>query len=363
MATKILLATPLYPPEIGGPATYSALLEKELPKKGADLKLVAFRDSRQLPKVIRHIHYFVELLKAMGDCQVVFAQDTVSVGLPAMLAAKVRRRKFMLRVPGDYAWEQSVQRYAVKDSIDDFQNKKYGWRVEFLRFLQIMVAKGADVVITPSDYFNRLVSGWGVQAEKVKTIYNGLDLNIEAIQVENAKPKTMITAGRLVPWKGIAGLIKLLTQLPDWNLEIVGDGPDRKRLEEIAKEVGVSDRVKFHGSISRTEVFARIQAADVFVLNTEFESFSFQVVEAMYSGTPVVTTNVGSLPELIEHGVHGLLVNPGDSQAIKEAVLSTKSEPGIWQTRTESAKEKAKLFSIDNTVSAVAKTVAEINHE
>src|SRR3989344_4474464 len=133
---KIVIATPLYPPDIGGPATYSKLLFDELPKRGVDVTVLSFGEVRALPKIIRHFFYFLKLLKRGRGVDIIFAQDTVSVGFPSLWASKILGKRFFVRVPGDYAWEQATQRYGVTDSVDEFQNKRYGWRVEFLRKIQ-----------------------------------------------------------------------------------------------------------------------------------------------------------------------------------------------------------------------------------
>jgi glycosyltransferase involved in cell wall biosynthesis len=229
----ILVATGIYPPEIGGPATYTVLLEKELPKYGYTVSALPFSVSRHLPKLFRHLDYALKLAKRARQADVIFAQDVASVGLPALIVAKLLRKVFLVRVPGDYAWEQSVQRYGVKDNIDDFQTRSYGLRVGTLRCIQSCVTRYADTVITPSDYFRELVSGWGVSKENCITIYNGVDLNVVAAPVEKPTRFTIVSAGRLVPWKGFLALIEILKTHPDWQLIILGDGPERERYQTL----------------------------------------------------------------------------------------------------------------------------------
>src|SRR3989344_6965870 len=101
--TKVLIATPLYPPEIGGPATYASVLEKELPKRGIEVEVLAFREVRSLPKIVRHGAYFLRCIAKGRDCDIIFAQDPVSVGLPALLASKFMRKRFIVKIVGDYA--------------------------------------------------------------------------------------------------------------------------------------------------------------------------------------------------------------------------------------------------------------------
>jgi glycosyltransferase involved in cell wall biosynthesis len=280
----------------------------------------------------------------------IFAQDVASVGLPALIAAKLLGKPFFVRVPGDYAWEQSTQRFMVTDSIDEFQKKKYGRRIEFLRSIQKLVTKNADQVITPSNYFRALVTGWGVSQDKISTIYNGVNLEIEPELVTKPAPLTIVTAGRLVPWKGFYTLIEMMRELPSWHLVIIGEGPERAKLEALIKELHLESRIELVGNVSREEVFGWCRAADVFVLNTHFESFSYQIVEAMHAGVPVITTTVGSLPELLTDKREGLLVTPDDTSAIVAGVKSVVTDKLLWQTRTRAAIEKAETFSIATTV-------------
>lgn len=347
---KILIATGIYPPDIGGPATYSKLLFDEFPKRGVEVVVLSFREVRRLLKIIRHIIYFLKLLKKAREVDIIFAQDTVSVGFPSLLVSKFLRKKFFVRVPGDYAWEQATQRFGVTDSVDEFQNKRYGWRVEFLRKVQRMTVNGADTVIAPSRYFKQLVSKWVKKPEKVFCIYNGIDLKTIPESPGIYEPKTIISAGRLVPWKGFATLIKILKFLPEWKLFIAGDGPIRKELENIAAQNGVGARVFFLGQIPREDLIQKIQNSEVFVLNTSFESFSFQIVEAMATGTPVIATNIGNLPEIIDNWKSGILITPNDEKALIFSIEHLSLDKIFREQIIIEARKKSQQFSIGNTL-------------
>ena len=347
---KILIATPLYPPDIGGPATYSQLLFNELPKRGVRVSVLSFGEVRGLPKIIRHLVYFFKLIKKSYRVDIMFAQDTASVGFPTLLAAKILGKRFFVRVPGDYAWEQATQRYDVKDSVDEFQTKKYGWRVEFLRKIQKMTVNGAETVIAPSQYFRQLVSRWVNEPQKVFCIYNGIDLTTIPKSDGKYEPKTIISAGRLVPWKGFVALIKIMKVLPEWKLFIAGDGPMRRELESAVIHNEVKARVFFLGQIPREELVQKIQKSDIFVLNTSFESFSFQVVEAMAAGVPVVTTNIGNLPEIIDSGKSGILVAPNDEETIILSITHLSSDATFRERIIVEARKKSQQFSIENTL-------------
>lgn len=359
---KILIATPLYPPDIGGPATYGKLLHDELPKRGVSVSVVSFGEVRSWPRGVRHLIYFFKLLQALPGTQAILAQDPISTGLPALLAARLGRKKFLIRVAGDYAWEQAVQRWGVKDSIDDFQNRRYGLKTEFVRWIQKFVVRRADRVITPSHYFGRLVAAWGPGADKITVIYNGIKLADLPASVEDwsRRSQTIISAGRLVPWKGFSELVDLVSDLPEWRLIIVGDGPERLALEKQILFRRVADRVTLLGQVPPERLFSLLTSAGVFILNTAFESFSFLVVEAMDAGIPVITTTVGSLPELITDNQEGILVKPNDTVTIKRALQRIISENEWRQALIHRARQKAREFSIDATMANLEKLLKDL---
>lgn len=357
---RIVLATGIYPPEEGGPATYSKLLHDKLPEEGFVVEVYPFRTVRRFPRWLRHFLYFLKLWRAAFGADIVYAQDTVSVGFPALLAAKLSFTKFIIRVPGDYAWEQGRQRYGIEDSIDDFQNKTYGLSVEFLRRIQKFVVSRADRVITPSLYFRDVVREWVSKKERVVTIYNGVDFQELAVSVNTYIPKTLITAGRLVPWKGFVKVIELMEELPDWKLYIAGEGPFRKVLEDTIEKRGLRQKVYMLGSVPRKGLAQRIKEAEIFILNTHFESFSFQVVEVMNLGTPVITTDVGNLREIIEDKKEGILIQPDNMEQMKASIAEIHTNEHVRKQYVESAYRKSKEFSIENTIQKTASLIRDL---
>lgn len=349
---RLLIATGLYPPDIGGPATHTKMLEEYLPKHNWNVDVVTFGSVRRFPKFFRHILFFFLCLKKGKSADVILAQDAGSTGFPAMCAAKILRKPFVVRMSGDYAWEQSVQRFGVTDTIDMFQKKKYGFRTEFFRSVRTFVSRRANVVVTPSNYFKSIVEGWGIPSERVITIYNGIALDIAPLYPAEVPPgHIIVSAGRLVSWKGFDTLIQVVSELgEEWHLVLLGDGPEYESLQRCASENGVVERIHFEGRVTREQMFGWCKSANVFVLNTSFESFSFQIVEAMSAGVPVVTTHIGSLPELITDGVEGRLVAPDDRIALRDAILSTIHEEEMWLERVNAAQKRSGYFSIEHTV-------------
>lgn len=361
---RLLIATPLYPPDAGGPATYSRLLEEELPRLGSEVVLVKFGDVRHLPVVIRHIVYVGKLLRAAVSADVVLALDPVSTGLPALIASSVLRKPFLVKVVGDYAWEQGVQRFGIKDELDVFvKNKDVPIQVALFRFVQTRVVTLAKAVVVPSHYLKRIVEAWGIEKQKIFVIPNAITVSCNAQDTTSVEKKySVITVGRLVPWKGMSGVIDavsiLQNDIPEISLTIVGDGPDRNVLERYAKDNGVA--VHFPGQQSPTKTHESIDRASVFVLNSTYEGMSHVLLEALALRKPIIATRVGGNAEVLSHNVSGILIESGDTRALAEAIKSVLTNTSFANTLARGAYEASKAYtpeSVARSVDHLIKTI------
>ncbi|MDE1944529.1 MAG: glycosyltransferase family 4 protein, partial [Patescibacteria group bacterium] len=206
-----------------------------------------------------------------------------------------------------------------------------------------------------------IVAGWGVSAARLKRIYLGLPPLPPAREpADRPAGRLLVSIGRFVPWKGFGLLIDLLPDLPGWQLALVGDGPLAPALKAQAAARGVSERVRFTGALSRAEALGWLACADAFALNTAFESFSFQVLEAMLAGAPVIATTVGSLPELIDNGVEGVLLAPSDRAGFLEAIRSVERDPETWAARRAAARRASADFSLGASAGAFAEAIMTV---
>jgi glycosyltransferase involved in cell wall biosynthesis len=325
---RLLIATGLYPPESGGPATYTKLLEERLPALGFEVSVLPFSRVRHLPKVFRHAAYFFKCMHMTRHANVVYAQDTVSVGFPAALAAVVLRKPFFVRVPGDHAWEQARQRFGVQDSLDEFQHKRYGWRVEFLRSLALFTVRRATKVVVPSEYMKRIVSAW--TSVPVVRIYSSIDLALaHTLPAHRPEGFLVVSSGRPVPWKNFDAVERVVAQEPAWQFFLAKDLP-------------------------RAEALGWVKAADVFVLNSTYEGLPHALIEAIALGTPIVATRVGGNQELIEDGTEGLLIPVNDEKALHAALIKISSDPVTARARAEAARSKLSKFSINTTIKEIS---------
>jgi len=367
---KILVATGLYPPDIGGPATYAKMLEAELPAHGYEPIIVPFGSVRHLPKIIRHGAYLRMLMQHARDCDIVYALDPVSVGLPALIVSRLRRVPFALRLGGDYAWEQGRIRYGLTSTLDQYTADPSGrpLRVRALAWLQGFVTRRARIVVAPSEYLKRIIVTWGVREDRVKVIYSALfplpvHARRESIREQLEYSGTvLITAARLTPWKGIDMLITLVRRYRDMGtdvtLVVAGDGEARASLEARTHELGIEDCVRFVGTLSKDALGAAIKGADVFVYNTQYEGLPHQLLEVMDLGVPVVTTDIPGNREIITDGTHGLLVPPNDVAAFMQSIDRLTSGTALSERLTQNARVRAREFAQTDVVQELVELYA-----
>jgi sugar transferase (PEP-CTERM/EpsH1 system associated) len=195
-------------------------------------------------------------------------------------------------------------------------------------------------VTVSRDLNDWLVTVVGIPSAKVLTICNGVDTarfgagDAVAARAALALPldrPVIGTVGRLDPVKDQAGLIEAFARVrrdhPRALLVIAGDGPCRPQLEALVATLGLGSDVRLLGE--RKDVPQVLQAMDVFVLPSIAEGISNTVLEAMATGLPVVATRVGGNPELVEDGVSGVLVRPGDRETLAAAIAGYLADPAL----------------------------------
>lgn len=377
---RVLLISNLFPPDIGGPATYVSRLAHDLhrrghsvqllvcaedPSNGSDYPFPVHRVSRRIFMPVRLLIVLLWTVWYARKADVVYVNG---LELPGVLGSRLVRKPAALKVVGDFAWEYAVRHGWTNDSIDHFQSARYGKKVELVRKLEHWYARNVDQVITPSFYLKSIVAGWGVPPERISVVYNALTSRFDGtVSREEARRRVgldgtlVLTVARLYKWKNIDVLIKLVPDLPpESKLVIVGDGPEEAYLKRLAAEVGVADRVVFVGRVPQAQVALYLRAADVFVLNTRYEGLSHTILECMDVGIPVVATAVGGNMELIENGVNGFLVPVDDRRRIVSAVRKLLYDRTVQESFVQQSKERVKDSSWDKLVDTVTGVLEQV---
>ena len=360
MAKSVCIVTGTFHPDVGGPTTYLMSLARQLVERGHRIAVITYgeeaphltyaypvvRVSRRFSPLARLIVFTYQVLRIARSYDVLYVLD---YGLPAVIANLVLRKRLVMKVVGDFAWEYCTRKSWIEDSIDEFQERRYGsLRVEFMRRLRNFYLFRASAVIVPSQYLRRLLERMGVATEKIHLIPNAVE---EAAVVDGAGLRRAgtnplaLTVARLAPWKGVSGVIEALATLDRRiDLLVVGDGPERSRLERLARGVSADGRVVFAGELAPDEVARWLRTADIFILNSTYEGLSHALLEALRAEIPVITTRVGGNPEVIEHGVNGVLIEPGDLAAMKAWVTRILDSEGLRATFARNGRLKLKQF-------------------
>jgi len=351
---NVLMITGIFPPDIGGPATYVPSMARELVKRGHKVSLVTLSDRldhddrsynfplhrirRGLSKPLRFLFTVLRILREGRSAQVLYVNGLY---LEAVIANYLLRKPMVQKIVGDWAWERATNKGWIEDNFEEFQKHKYGVKVELLKTLRTFCVRRADTLIAPSAYLAQVITTWGASESKIFVVYNAVEIPSWArTTVPLATRLNIVTVGRLVPWKQIDRLIEALAQIDGAGLVIVGDGPERSRLEDLARANNLNDRVYFAGQKSREETYGLMAACDIFVLNSSYEGFPHVVLEAMFAGLPVVATAVGGTPELVRDGENGVLIAPSATGTLANILLKLLSSSeerlrlaqGAWRT-------------------------------
>ena len=243
---------------------------------------------------------------------------------------------------------------------------------------EVALATGADAVTASCRDERRELVDLGADPDRIHVIPCGVDLELfhpdaHRTRADHLPPRRdghrrIVSLGRMVPRKGIDHAIRTLTSIPDADLVVAG-GPDRAeldrdpeavRLQALARELGVDDRVTFTGRLDRPDAAALLASADVVVVTPWYEPFGMVPLEAMACGRPLVGTAVGGLLDSVDDGVTGLLVPPGDQAAVTRAVTELLDDRDRAEAMGVAARRRVEaLFSWDGVVDATLTAYAD----
>ncbi len=392
---KILIATGIYPPDIGGPATMLRSLSSDLLKNNFEVKIVTYADKKnsndgeeiqvsriirgQLP-FLRYVKYFLKMFFLSLRADIVYVPDTYSVGFFAYLIKKLTRKKYIIRFTGDSAWESSLSNGWTTDYIVDFQDKTYDEKIEKLKRKRKKILLNADKLIIDCYFLKKIAEKIGVASGKIKVVNNSaifseeVNLNKEVIEKisnkyrkvknSNKKSKLIITSCRLTAWKGVDGIIKALAKVKkkigEVNFIVIGDGPKIKELKLLAKGSELDSNVHFLGRIKHEETIKYFKAADLYVLNSNYEGLSHALLDAMKFGMPIIASNVGGNPELIDNNESGILVNYNNEEEIFNAIVKILSDDNFKGRIAKKALKRSENFNWENTVKLTKEIIIEV---
>lgn len=183
------------------------------------------------------------------------------------------------------------------------------------------VYRRARAVICISDQIRRCVADRNPNA---RVVYNGVDAEIFSPGPEQKKPLVVLSVGNLIASKGHASLLRAFARateaIPDCQLEVIGDGPERASLVRLAEQLGISNRVEFLGRQDRQSVAKAMQRCAVFALPSSYEGLGCVYLEAMACAKPAIGCEGQGIAEIIQHGTNGMLVPPESEEGLTQAL-------------------------------------------
>ena len=323
----------------------------QIESSGTNVILLDLRRSAGISPLFLHLKRLFEDLEP----HIVHVQY-IAPGLIPIIAAKiagVRRIFATVHQPGrPYGWRPKFLIQVAAQLCDVFFCNSKAVEESWFGDSQIFDPEKMDPRRRHFTIFN------GVDIDKIEKTVKGVDKeNIkESLNVKNKKIIGVV--GRLRKEKGQATLLEsmkiVIKELPNTILLVVGDGPDRASLEDLAEKLGITDHVKWLGQRDPDKVVEVYSIMDVVAVPSVFEGFGFSAAEAMAAGLPVVGTRVDGLSEVIEHEVTGYLLPPGSSHDLARTLIQLLSNPEKSKQMGEKGRERVReLFSIQHFIHSI----------
>lgn len=353
---NVLIVSGIWPPDVGGPASHAPDVADFLRDRGHPVEVVVTADaapepraypvhwiSRALPKGVVHARAAVEIAARARRADVVY-----STGMFARTAAACRsvRRPYVLKLTGDPAFERARWRGRVGGDVELFQQAR-GQRA--LRALRDVTIRGAAHVVCPSSFLRGLAIEWGAAADRVTVLPNPVPA-VPPLERHAHDGVVLAFAGRFGPQKALDVLFEAVERVPDVRLRVAGFGT-------LEAEPGA--RVELLGSLTRDDVLRLFADADASVLSSSWENFPHTVVESLAVGTPVISTSVGGVPEIVEDGVNGLLVPADDVEALASAIRRFAAQPDLRARLRAAAAPSVARFGPDVVYGELERILAQ----
>ena len=346
----ILITVGIFPPDIGGPASFVPKISKYLISKGHKVKIISLsekenlnyedeidvtRISRNLPIIFRWYRTITKIYKSAKNSDLIFVNG---LGTETTIANIFLRKIIIRKIVGDPVWERVYNKKLTTESFDSFQKNKQRLSIKIQKNIRNWSIKNSNLIITPSEHLKTFVQNIGFEND-IYVINNGVEIKqIEKVTLENKIIK-LVVVSRLVNQKNIDIVIKAVKRIEDKNilLNIVGDGPEVNNLKNLVKEKSLNKRVSFIGKIKNSELHNYLEDADIFIQASNYEGLPHSILEAINYEIPILSTEVGGCSAILNKGERGYIIPmPVSEVEISEGIRK------IINNKNE-AKSKAKL--------------------
>jgi glycosyltransferase involved in cell wall biosynthesis len=312
--TRILLVTGIYPPDIGGPATFIPSLAKHLVnEKKMDVTVFTLHGNsrnkfenhwkvisikRSLFRPLRVTYAIIRLLKLIQTSDYVFCNGLyIETGIALFFS----RKKSIAKIVGDPVWERARNKGKTQLDVATFNQGKAKLAQNIERIIFQKSLNQFSRIICPSEELVHFVKEWNV-ATQVSCIPNFVEISERR---HSTKDFDLITVSRLVSWKNIDVVIKLAGEL-NLRLAIVGSGPEESHLLKLSKELNVE--ATFFGALYGDSIDDLLLRSKIFILISDYEGMSFALLRALALGIPAMVSNNKGNTQVLENRKSGVVV-------------------------------------------------------
>ena len=351
---RVLVTVGIFPPDIGGPATFVPKIAKYFQDQlNYEIEILTLSDNknlninddfsvkridRNLPIIYRWLKTIFTIYKLGKNKDLIFVNG---LGTEATIANILLKKKIIRKIVGDPVWERAYNKGKVSENFDEFQVKNYGFSISLQKKVRNFSIKNSDIVITPSQHLKNFILNLGFK-NKIEIINNGVLIPEENTNIFTNDQINITIVSRLVSHKNIEKIIKAISDLnsPLINLNIIGDGPELNQLQKISLESNNKDNIIFHGKLNRDDINHIFLKSDIYIQASNYEGLPHSLLEAMSYGIPVLCTPVGECKEILGNEDRGYILDlPVSKNNIKSKIIEIIGEKNIANKKGERGKD------------------------
>ena len=388
--TNVCFITPEYQPITGGTGAYVNYLSRALASSGNNVYIVTKGETEKSEDlsekihvfylktfrrpIISPLHFYGLSFRKLSEINRRFNIDIAHANLPLTPSFAVPENFGKALVSTVHStWRGEAE--ALKN--ESFSKLNINEKIvrsfnRILRYFESKMLERSDRIIAVSEFTKReILQSYNLKANKIEVIYNGVDVT-KFKPTENkdeakrklglSKNPIILYVGRLYSRKGLPTLLKatslIARKLSNVKLVISGKAlfGEKRKLSFLAKKLGVERNVHFFGYFPDEKLPKLYQAADVFAFPSLYENLPFALLEALSSGLPAVSTRIGGIPEIIQEGKNGFLIDPLDFNSLAEKIMYVLENPKLAFEIGLMARETVKRrFNLEKTAEQVLK--------
>ena len=346
----ILITVGIFPPDIGGPASFVPKIAKYLINKGHNVKIICLSDKEHLtykddinvirinrssPIIFRWLKTIVKIYSNSKKSDLIFVNG---LGTETTIANLFIRKKVIRKIVGDPVWERVYNKNLIDESFDDFQENNHGLSISLQKMIRNWSINKSNLIITPSQHLKNFIDKIGFD-KNIFVINNGVNIEQHNKVVLENNIIQLLVVSRLVSQKNIDSIIKAVKVTENENiiLNIVGDGSEINNLKLLVKKYELDKKINFIGKIENTKLNEYLKNADIFIQASNYEGLPHSILEAINYEIPILSTEVGGCSVILNKGERGYIIPmPVSEVEISEGIRK------IINNKNE-AKSKARL--------------------